>query len=68
MAHVSAHLAILAAMRDVSKLVVKELTSWVCPKCFSSVVVHSLGAYMNHKQQKILKVVGRARNFLGLAW
>ncbi|XP_027108902.2 uncharacterized protein [Coffea arabica] len=29
MAHVSAHLAILAAMRDVSKLVVKELTSWV---------------------------------------
>ncbi|CAI9101327.1 OLC1v1038621C1 [Oldenlandia corymbosa var. corymbosa] len=29
MAHVSAHLAILAAIRDVSKLVVKELTSWV---------------------------------------
>jgi CCR4-NOT transcription complex subunit 1 len=28
-AHVSAHLAILAAIRDVSKLVVKELTSWV---------------------------------------
>ncbi|KAL3516917.1 hypothetical protein ACH5RR_023819, partial [Cinchona calisaya] len=27
--HVSAHLAILAAIRDVSKLVVKELTSWV---------------------------------------
>ncbi|XP_047937913.1 CCR4-NOT transcription complex subunit 1 isoform X1 [Salvia hispanica] len=28
-AHVDAHLAILAAIRDVSKLVVKELTSWV---------------------------------------
>ncbi|KAM7476295.1 hypothetical protein LguiB_023538 [Lonicera macranthoides] len=28
-AHVGAHLAILAAIRDVSKLVVKELTSWV---------------------------------------
>ncbi|CAA0820384.1 transcription regulators [Striga hermonthica] len=28
-AHVNAHLAILAAIRDVSKLVVKELTSWV---------------------------------------
>ncbi|KAL2514000.1 transcription regulator [Forsythia ovata] len=28
-AHVNAHLAILAAVRDVSKLVVKELTSWV---------------------------------------
>ncbi|XP_075501008.1 uncharacterized protein LOC142539437 isoform X2 [Primulina tabacum] len=28
-AYVSAHLAILAAIRDVSKLVVKELTSWV---------------------------------------
>ncbi|KAL3814967.1 hypothetical protein ACJIZ3_016235 [Penstemon smallii] len=28
-AHVIAHLAILAAIRDVSKLVVKELTSWV---------------------------------------
>ncbi|KAK4414642.1 CCR4-NOT transcription complex subunit [Sesamum alatum] len=28
-AHVEAHLAILAAIRDVSKLVVKELTSWV---------------------------------------
>ncbi|XP_057511675.1 uncharacterized protein LOC130793815 isoform X2 [Actinidia eriantha] len=28
-AHVAAHLAILAAIRDVSKLVVKELTSWV---------------------------------------
>ncbi|GFS35543.1 transcription regulator [Actinidia rufa] len=28
-AHVTAHLAILAAIRDVSKLVVKELTSWV---------------------------------------
>lgn len=28
--HVNAHLAILAAIRDVSKLVVKELTSWVC--------------------------------------
>ncbi|KAJ4727200.1 putative Ccr4-not transcription complex [Melia azedarach] len=27
--HVSAHLAILAAIRDVCKLVVKELTSWV---------------------------------------
>ncbi|KAL7238560.1 hypothetical protein ACSBR2_004617 [Camellia fascicularis] len=27
--HVDAHLAILAAIRDVSKLVVKELTSWV---------------------------------------
>ncbi|KAL2234042.1 UNVERIFIED_CONTAM: CCR4-NOT transcription complex subunit 1 [Sesamum indicum] len=27
-AHVDAHLAILAAIRDVSKLVVKELTSW----------------------------------------
>lgn len=29
--HVDAHLAILAAIRDVSKLVVKELTSWVGP-------------------------------------
>lgn len=29
-AHVDAHLAILSAIRDVSKLVVKELTSWVC--------------------------------------
>lgn len=29
-AHVDAHLTILAAIRDVSKLVVKELTSWVC--------------------------------------
>lgn len=29
-AHVDAHLAILASIRDVSKLVVKELTSWVC--------------------------------------
>ncbi|KAI3681521.1 hypothetical protein L6452_36320 [Arctium lappa] len=28
-AHVGAHLAMLAAIRDVSKLVVKELTSWV---------------------------------------
>ncbi|KAL1818639.1 hypothetical protein ACET3Z_013508 [Daucus carota] len=28
-AHVGAHLAILSAIRDVSKLVVKELTSWV---------------------------------------
>ncbi|XP_051134130.1 uncharacterized protein LOC127253505 [Andrographis paniculata] len=28
-AHVDAHLAILSAIRDVSKLVVKELTSWV---------------------------------------
>lgn len=28
--HVSAHLAILAAIRDVCKLVVKELTRWVC--------------------------------------
>ncbi|XP_022867508.1 CCR4-NOT transcription complex subunit 1-like isoform X1 [Olea europaea var. sylvestris] len=28
-AHVNAHLAILAAIRDVSKLVVKELTTWV---------------------------------------
>ncbi|KAL8500295.1 hypothetical protein ACS0TY_020046 [Phlomoides rotata] len=28
-AHVDAHLVILAAIRDVSKLVVKELTSWV---------------------------------------
>ncbi|KAL6965062.1 hypothetical protein U1Q18_036119 [Sarracenia purpurea var. burkii] len=28
-AHVAAHLAILAGIRDVSKLVVKELTSWV---------------------------------------
>ncbi|XP_058212330.1 uncharacterized protein LOC131324368 [Rhododendron vialii] len=28
-AHVAAHVAILAAIRDVSKLVVKELTSWV---------------------------------------
>ncbi|CAI9769351.1 unnamed protein product [Fraxinus pennsylvanica] len=28
-AHVNAHLAILAGIRDVSKLVVKELTSWV---------------------------------------
>lgn len=28
--HVSANLAILAAIRDVCKLVVKELTSWVC--------------------------------------
>jgi len=28
-AHVAAHLAILVAIRDVSKLVVKELTSWV---------------------------------------
>lgn len=27
---VGAHLAILAAIRDVCKLVVKELTSWVC--------------------------------------
>ena len=27
--HVNAHLAILAAIRDVCKLVVKELTSWV---------------------------------------
>ncbi|XAR63221.1 hypothetical protein NMG60_11023087 [Bertholletia excelsa] len=27
--HVTAHLAILAAIRDVSKLVVKELTSWI---------------------------------------
>lgn len=27
--HVSAHLAILAAIRDVCKLVVKEVTSWV---------------------------------------
>ncbi|KAI8030196.1 hypothetical protein LOK49_LG01G00708 [Camellia lanceoleosa] len=27
--HVAAHLAILAAIRDVSKLVLKELTSWV---------------------------------------
>lgn len=28
--HVNACLAILAAIRDVCKLVVKELTSWVC--------------------------------------
>lgn len=28
--HVGAHLAILTAIRDVCKLVVKELTSWVC--------------------------------------
>ena len=28
--HVSAHLAILAAVRDICKLAVKELTSWVC--------------------------------------
>lgn len=28
-AHFGAHLAILAAIRDVSKFVVKELTSWV---------------------------------------
>ena len=28
--HVSSHLAILSAIRDVCKLVVKELTSWVC--------------------------------------
>jgi len=28
--HVSAHLAILTAIRDVCKLAVKELTSWVC--------------------------------------
>lgn len=28
--HTAAHLAILAAIRDVCKLVVKELTSWVC--------------------------------------
>lgn len=28
--HASAHLAILTAIRDVCKLVVKELTSWVC--------------------------------------
>lgn len=27
--HVGAHLTILAAIRDVCKLVVKELTSWV---------------------------------------
>ncbi|GFZ00403.1 transcription regulator [Actinidia rufa] len=29
-AHVTAHLSILAAIHDVSKLLVKELTSWVC--------------------------------------
>lgn len=28
--HITAHLAILSAIRDVCKLVVKELTSWVC--------------------------------------
>lgn len=28
-AHVGAHLAILSSIRDVSKLFVKELTSWV---------------------------------------
>lgn len=28
--HIASHLAILAAIRDVCKLVVKELTSWVC--------------------------------------
>ena len=28
--HVASYLAILAAIRDVCKLVVKELTSWVC--------------------------------------
>ena len=28
--HIGAHLAILTAIRDVCKLVVKELSSWVC--------------------------------------
>lgn len=33
--HIAAFIAILAAIRDVCKLVVKELTSWVCLcECF----------------------------------
>lgn len=32
--HVSANLAILVAIRDVCKRVVKELTSWVCLQLF----------------------------------
>ena len=47
--HVSANLAILVAIRDVCKRVVKELTSWVCQRPFQNLsihivsVVHTLG-------------------------
>jgi CCR4-NOT transcription complex subunit 1 len=34
--HVSVHLAILESIRDVCKRVVKELTSWVREKTYSS--------------------------------
>lgn len=42
-AHVGAHLAILAAIRDVSKFLVKELTSWVWYHyCFDILLIKSV--------------------------
>lgn len=37
--HISANLAILVAIRDVCKLVVKELTSWVCLLAFQVFII-----------------------------
>ena len=36
--HVAAYIAILVAIRDLCKLVVKELTSWVCSVAFFHVL------------------------------
>ena len=40
--HISANLAILVAIRDVCKRVVKELTSWVCQRLFQDPSIHLL--------------------------
>lgn len=68
-AHVDAHLAILSAIRDVSKLVVKELTSWVCATEFYFLFGSSLqylrhALYNNYRWQVLSKKIKELTSWL----
>ncbi|AAC24379.1 Similar to yeast general negative regulator of transcription subunit 1 [Arabidopsis thaliana] len=63
--HVSANLAILVAIRDVCKRVVKELTSWVCLQPFQDFT--SLMCFEDRKLNKDITIGLIQRELLSLA-